>query len=125
MILASTWDKRQEGLTELVPTQITAELRQWDSIPESEFYKAKLRSVSEKPPLQKGEKQILTHKDCSQGETHLCTRTYSKGEKAPWNDLQVEFFHWELLSNHKENKVLKVIQSLRSLPQNAWEIEQS
>lgn len=125
MIFASKWDKRQERLTQLVPTQIIAELRQWDSTPESEFYTAKLRSVGENPSLQKGEKQILTHKDFSQGETHLCTRTYSKGEKAPWNDLQVEFFHWELLSNHKENKVLKITQLLRDLPQTTWETEQT
>lgn len=26
-------------------------------------------------------------------EAHLCARTHSKGEKAPWNDLQVKFFH--------------------------------
>lgn len=50
-------------------------------------------------------------------ETHLCARTYSKGEKAPWNNLQVKFFHWELLSNHKEKKMLKVTHLLRAVPE--------
>lgn len=54
MIFASNWDKRQEGLTQVVPTQKIAEFRQWDSIPESEFYTAKLRSVGKNPSLQKG-----------------------------------------------------------------------
>lgn len=55
-------------------------------------------SVGGSPSLQRENKtknrQTLSYEDhLLWKETHLCARTYSKGEKAPRNDLQVEFFH--------------------------------
>lgn len=58
-------------------------------------------------------------------EAHLCARTHPKGEKAPWNDLQVKFFHRELLSNHKEKKMLNVTYLLRVVPETPEDEDRS